>query len=169
VRLDDSAAPAVDKLDKTLVDNRLSLPEIWFLLKTLLLQPTMSSLLGDGRPQFPSIDAQRFCPLARNLAAEILALRHHQLLVLQRSQACRRYLTRFDRLLWVLLSRTLGQWRRGLVIVKPATVMTWHRRGFRLFWTLEEPPQHGAADGASRDPRADSNDVDCQSTLGRAS
>ena len=49
-------------------------------------------------------------------------------------QARRRHLTRFDRLLWVLLSRTLGQWRTMLVIVTPATVLTWHRRGFRLFW-----------------------------------
>lgn len=68
------------------------------------------------------------------LQLEILALRH-QLHVLERSQARRRHLTRFDRLLWVLLSRTLGQWRTVLVIVKPATVLTWHRRGFRLFGT----------------------------------
>jgi putative transposase len=68
------------------------------------------------------------------LQLEILALRH-QLHVLERSQARRRHLTRVDRLLWVLLARTLEQWRTVLVIVKPATVLTSHRRGFRLFWT----------------------------------
>jgi putative transposase len=76
------------------------------------------------------------------LQLEILASRH-QPHVLERSQARRRHLTRFDRLLWVLLSRTLGHWRTVLVIVKPATVMTWYRRGFRLFWTWKSRHRTG--------------------------
>jgi len=44
-------------------------------------------------------------------------------------------LTHFDRLLWAWLSRAWGEWRTVLVIVKPETVIAWHRRGFRLFWT----------------------------------
>jgi len=40
-----------------------------------------------------------------------------------------------DRLLWVLLSRLLPNWREMLVIVKPETVIGWHRKGFRLYWT----------------------------------
>jgi hypothetical protein len=27
------------------------------------------------------------------------------------------------------------EWRQALVLVQPATVVAWHRRGFRLFWT----------------------------------
>jgi hypothetical protein len=38
-----------------------------------------------------------------------------------------------DRLLWVLLSRLLPNWREMLVIVKPETVIGWHRKGFRLY------------------------------------
>jgi putative transposase len=68
------------------------------------------------------------------LQAEILALRH-QLHVLQRSRRRPRRLTRADRALWVWLSRTWSGWRPTMVLVKPATVVGWHRQGFRLFWT----------------------------------
>ena len=63
---------------------------------------------------------------------EILALRH-QLAVLQR-QKKRVSLRAADRLLWVLLSRIWKQWRSALVVVKPETVIAWHRKGFRLYW-----------------------------------
>jgi hypothetical protein len=68
------------------------------------------------------------------LHLEILALRH-QLHVVNRSCPQRLALTRTDRLLWVWLSRVWAGWRNAIVIVKPETVLTWHRRGFRLFWT----------------------------------
>ena len=74
---------------------------------------------------------------ARSRAAlqlELLALRH-QLTVLQRSRPRRLQLTKVDRWLWVVLSRVLMGWRTVLVIVKPETVIAWHRRGFRLWWT----------------------------------
>jgi hypothetical protein len=63
---------------------------------------------------------------------EILALRH-QLAVLQR-QKKRVRLAAADRLLWVVLSRLWTQWRSALVIVKPETVIAWHRKGFRSYW-----------------------------------
>jgi putative transposase len=65
---------------------------------------------------------------------EILALRH-QLRVLERSRTPRVRLMRLDRLLWVCLSRVWTEWRTALVIVKPETVIAWHRQSFRLFWT----------------------------------
>ena len=40
-----------------------------------------------------------------------------------------------DRWLWVVLSRFWTGWRTALVLVKPETVVAWHRRGFRLWWT----------------------------------
>jgi hypothetical protein len=67
------------------------------------------------------------------LQLEILALRH-QLQVLERSRRRRVRLTRFDRMLWVWFSRIWRQWRWALVIVKPETDISWHRRGFRLYW-----------------------------------
>jgi transposase InsO family protein len=44
-------------------------------------------------------------------------------------------LTAADRLLWAWLSEIWADWRSTLVIVKPETVIAWHRKGFRLFWT----------------------------------
>ena len=66
------------------------------------------------------------------IALENLALRH-QLLVLQRS-VVRPRLSRWDRVVWVWLSRVWASWRSSLIIVQPATVLAWHRRGFRLYW-----------------------------------
>jgi putative transposase len=68
------------------------------------------------------------------LGLENLALRH-QIGVLQRSARHRPKLTSGDRLLWICLSRLWRDWRSALAIVKPETVVAWHRAGFRLFWT----------------------------------
>src|SRR5262245_329807 len=69
------------------------------------------------------------------LQAEIIALRH-QLIVLQRTSKARRLrLSRTDRCLWIWLSRLWSEGRSSLIIVKPATVITWHRRKFRSYWT----------------------------------
>src|SRR2546428_9158552 len=67
------------------------------------------------------------------LQVEILALRH-QLTVLKRSQRGRLRLNSSDRLVWVWLSRLWSPWRSALLIVKPETVIAWHRRGFRWYW-----------------------------------
>ena len=53
--------------------------------------------------------------------------------MLQRS-AKRPRLTAADRFLWAWLSRVWADWRSALVVVKPETVISWHRKGFRLFW-----------------------------------
>jgi putative transposase len=68
------------------------------------------------------------------LHLEVLALRH-QLLVLHRSQPRRLRLAKADRWLWAWLSRVWSGWRTTIVIVKPQTVVAWHRKGCRLFWT----------------------------------
>jgi len=68
------------------------------------------------------------------LELEILALRH-QIGVLQRSAVKRPKLTTGDRLLWICLSRLWRNWHSTLAIVKPETVVAWHRAGFRLLWT----------------------------------
>src|SRR5215469_12039006 len=65
---------------------------------------------------------------------ENLALRH-QIGVLQRSAARRPKLTSGDRLFWICLSRLWPDWRSAVAIVKPETVVAWHRAAFRLFWT----------------------------------
>jgi transposase InsO family protein len=76
------------------------------------------------------------------LQLENLALRH-QIGILQRSAKKRPKLTNVDRFFWAWLSRVWTDWRSALVIVKPETVIAWHRRGFRLFWTWKS--RHGQA------------------------
>jgi putative transposase len=66
-----------------------------------------------------------------SLHLEILALRH-QLAVVNRSRRPHLRLTSADRMLWAWLARAWRGWR-SVHIVKPDTVVAWHRRGFRLF------------------------------------
>src|SRR5215467_10965001 len=69
------------------------------------------------------------------MQAEIIALRH-QVSVLQRTRKPKRLVLKpCDRFLWVWLSRLWSGWRSALLIVKPETVIGWHRQGFRWYWT----------------------------------
>src|SRR6202051_3211411 len=58
----------------------------------------------------------------------------HQLHVLRRQRPGRLRLFTIDRLLWVWLYRIWPRCLDAMVLVKPATVVQWHRQGFRLFW-----------------------------------
>jgi transposase InsO family protein len=73
-----------------------------------------------------------------NLVLENLPLRH-QLAVVQRATP-RPRLRPVDRAFWVLLSRGWSRWTDVLAIVKPATVVAWHRRGFARFWARKSRP-----------------------------
>ncbi len=72
---------------------------------------------------------------------EILALRH-QLNVLRRSIR-RPKLCSADRWFWICLSRFWTNWRSALIIVKPETVLAWHRQGFRLYWAWKSRHRRG--------------------------
>src|SRR5436309_2938781 len=39
-----------------------------------------------------------------------------------------------DTLFWTLVRLVRHEWRRHLVLVRPETVVGWHRRGRRLVW-----------------------------------
>src|SRR5499433_2705612 len=76
--------------------------------------------------------ARSFFAPRLELMAEILALRQ-QLAILNRT--AKRPSLRFqDRLFWIALSRFWRDWLSALLIVKPETVIKWHRQGFRLYW-----------------------------------
>jgi putative transposase len=74
-----------------------------------------------------------------DLALENLALRQ-QLAVLHRDSK-RPRLRNLDRAFWLLLSRIWSRFADALVIVKPDTIVRWHRRGFRLFWRWKSRPR----------------------------
>src|ERR1035437_8875358 len=68
-----------------------------------------------------------------SLELELVALRH-QVAVLRRQRKGRLRLFSTDRLLWVWLYQVWPQVLHAMVLVKPATVIQWHRKGFRLYW-----------------------------------
>src|SRR5213593_1554807 len=110
-------------VDQSALVRRESRPMITLLLHLLRLLPFL-------------------CGGHRQLALENLALRQ-QLAVYKRTTN-RPRLRRSDRVLWVWLSRLWPAWRQALVIVAPATVLSWQRRRFRRHWaTLSGRPPAG--------------------------
>src|SRR5215212_6116841 len=88
--------------------------------------------------------------LAAGLAADLTrsrgdlllenALLRQQVLVLRRT-AKRPTFTCWDRGLLVLLASRLRTWAGALLIVRPETVLRWHRQGFRLVWRRRSAPR----------------------------
>jgi len=74
-----------------------------------------------------------------SLELELLAIRH-QVSVLRRQHKGRLRLFSTDRLLWVWLYRIWPRCLDAMVLVKPATVIQWHRKGFRLYWRRRSRP-----------------------------
>ena len=70
----------------------------------------------------------------QSLLLENLALRQ-QLVALKRRHP-RPSLGLFDKLFWVVARRVWSAWKQSLIIVAPATVVRWHRSGFRMYWRL---------------------------------
>jgi len=68
-----------------------------------------------------------------DLTLENLALR--QQLALLRSRSKRPTFGRLDRAFWMWLSHRWARWRQALHVVRPETVIRWHRQGYRVFWT----------------------------------
>jgi putative transposase len=79
-----------------------------------------------------------FCRSRTELVAENLFLRK-QLAFYQEHQIKSRCLTNSARLSLVFWSRFM-EWKSALVIVKPATLIGWHRKAFRLFWRWKSQP-----------------------------
>jgi len=77
-----------------------------------------------------------------SLGAEILVLRH-QLNIQRRHLPKRLTLSAMDRLIFVGLSRLAPSTLNALTIVKPETVVRWHRAGFRSYWRWKSRPCSG--------------------------
>src|SRR5215469_17621630 len=79
------------------------------------------------------------------LELEVFALRH-QMAILRRQRPGRSLLCSIDRLLWVRLYRVWPRCLDVIVLVKSATVVQWHRQGFRLYWRWRSRPGRRAVD-----------------------
>src|SRR5260221_5106760 len=76
------------------------------------------------------------------LEAEVLVLRQ-QINVLRRTSRKRFVFGTFDRLVFVGLYRLVPGIVDALCIVRPETVVRWHRAGFRLFWRWQSRRRGG--------------------------
>jgi hypothetical protein len=70
-----------------------------------------------------------------------LALR--QQLTIYAQDRPRPRLSPLDRTFWVVLSRLWPRWKEHLVVVRPETVVRWHRDGFRRYWRSISTPGPG--------------------------
>jgi putative transposase len=83
---------------------------------------------------------------------ELIAVRR-QLAVLRRQRPGRPQLSSLDRLLWLWLYRIWPQVIDAMVLVKPATVLQWHRKGSRFHWRWRSRPRDDPR--SARNPRFD--------------
>jgi putative transposase len=72
------------------------------------------------------------------VALENLALRQ-QVAALTRTVSRPQLRTR-DRLFWILLTKAWPEWRTALLVVRPDTVVRWHRQWLRRRWTWRSTP-----------------------------
>jgi len=77
-----------------------------------------------------------------SLQLELLALRQQLSLVADRDRK-RLRLRKSERIFWVWFYRLWPGCLQTLRLFKPDTLVRWHRKGLRLYWTLKSRPHHG--------------------------
>ncbi len=87
----------------------------------------------------------------RELALENLALRQQVAVLIRTTGGRRLRLGAWDRVFWVILSQGWARWKNTLAIVEPATVIRWHREGFRRFWRRKSRPGRMGRPGLDRE------------------
>ena len=87
----------------------------------------------------------------QELALENLALRQQVAVLLRTCRRRRPRLGAFDRAFWVILAERWAGWREALAIVEPATVVRWHRLGFKRFWRRRSWPGCPGRPGLDRE------------------
>jgi putative transposase len=90
------------------------------------------SILRSVLALFRSRQDQALVELALRQQLEVYARRHR-----------RPRLSPLDRAFWVALAGLWPRWKKALVIVKPDTVVRWHREGFRRYWRWISMPGPG--------------------------
>ncbi len=101
--------------------NSIALPSLHLQIRKPSIVPMLNIIF---KTIFSSLRSRQ------SLVLENIALRH-QLEVLRRNNKTPRLKTR-DRLLWAILSQIHSRWRSSSIIVRPKTVVGWHRIGWRL-------------------------------------
>src|SRR5215469_14246312 len=71
------------------------------------------------------------------------AVLRRQLIVLKRSRRGRARLTNHDRLFFIQLYRWFPSILQAVTIIRPETLVRWHRAGFRGYWRWKSRPLGG--------------------------
>src|SRR5436190_13986435 len=79
----------------------------------------------------------------RRLETEILVLRHQLNILLQQRAPHRLHLRWADRALFIWLYRRCPRILEAITIVRPETVVRWHRMGFAAYWRWKSRPPGG--------------------------
>ena len=87
-----------------------------------------------------------------SLQLEVLALRQQLSLVADRDRK-RLSIHKSERIFWVWLYRLWPECLQTLKIFKPDTLVRWHRKGFRLYWTWKSRPGQGGRRAIDPDVR----------------
>ena len=102
-----------------------------------LLGQSLAVSAGQGR----GVPGSAFCAYSQ-LEAENAVLRH-QLIVLRRRLHGRVRLTNHDRWFFIQLYRWFPSILQVLTIIRPETLVRWHRAGFRCYWRWKSRPLGG--------------------------
>jgi putative transposase len=104
-------------------------------LTGLCLQSLHHRFVAWTKPSTTALILGTLTDLARSKSALVAenALLRQQLIILRR-RVKRPACTKTDRMLLVLLARAVRTWKQALFIVRPETLLRWHRQGFQLYW-----------------------------------
>lgn len=80
--------------------------------------------------------------LRRGLAMEVVAMRHDLAFAARKEGKIQRPNAGF-KAFWALFCRVWPRWNRVCFTVKPATVVRWHRAGFRICWKWKSRKRGG--------------------------
>ena len=82
----------------------------------------------------------------QELASEIVALRSQLALYelnQQKKNISKPRCTPAFRITWIFLMKLFAGWKDALCIVKPETVIRWHKQGFKIFWRFKSHRKNG--------------------------
>src|SRR5438309_2029201 len=102
----------------------------------------------------PRWDTEKLSPHAPRAGAREPGLRRQ--LAVWKAREPRPRLTEMDRIFWVFLSRLWTGWRHSLQVVRPETVVGWHRQGFRRYWAWKSRRRRGRPAIRTDEPRQSS-------------
>ena len=142
-----SATDSARRSDRDKLSTSVPIASVCLSLSQMLsgwpVTPNRVILSADvGCLQTAVVAVPRIVPIAGVTRSENLALRQ-QIIVLQRIAPKRLCFNRFDRLIFVSLYRLFPDLRDALAVVRPETVIRWHRAGFRAYWRWRSRPRRG--------------------------